>query len=125
MKSAWVTLGALALGATALYWLDPQRADARRRRAHPGSWGPGRYSGPRAAPAARAEPAEIEEIVGSPGVSPGGGAASDFGPGTSGIGTPGAPTSGTGAYGLGSSGSAAPSSGASGSGNFSLPPYER
>lgn len=131
MKSALMTLGALALGATALYWLDPKRTGFRRHaHAHGGgSWRTARYSGPDARHSRPAEPAEIEEIAGSPGVSPSGSAAapvaSDIGAGTSGIGTPGAPTSGTGAYGLSASGSPAPAAGASGSGHFSLPPYER
>ena len=119
MKSALFAIGAVALGASALYYLDPKRAraGAQGRR---GSWRPPADDGRNAS----VEPGEIEEIAGSPAVAPfSARTSSDTAPGTSGISTPGAPTSGTGAYGVGA-GSSEPGISPSGAGS-SFPPQVR
>jgi hypothetical protein len=117
MKSALFALGALALGASAYYYLDPKRARATSGGRH-GSWRPpalGRND-------ASVEPGEIEEIAGTSSVSPTGRtASSEMAPGTSGISTPGAPPSGTGAYGVAAGGSGTAASG----GGFSTPHQTR
>lgn len=121
MKSALFALGALALGASAYYYLDPKRARTGAGGGRAGSWRPpslgedaGRYR--------NVEPGEIEEIAGTSSVAPTARtASSEIAPGTSGISTPGATTSGTGAYGL----AASESGDAPSSGGFSLPPHGR
>lgn len=117
MKSALFALGALALGASAYYYLDPKRArtSAGARR---GSWRPPTLAGSNAT----VEPGEIEEIAGTSSVAPTARtASSEMAPGTSGISTPGAPTSGTGAYGVAAGGSGNAQSG----GGFSTAPQPR
>jgi len=124
MKSTLFAIGALALGASALYYLDPKRARAAARGDHRrGSWRPPARGDSDVGSRGNVEPGEIEEIAGSPAVgatarTP----SSDTAPGTSGISTPGAPTSGTGAYGVGAGGSA---TGTSPSSGFSVPPQGR
>lgn len=117
MKSALFALGALALGASAYYYLDPKRARASAGVSR-GSWRPptlGRND-------ASVEPGEIEEIAGTSSVAPTARtASSEMAPGTSGISTPGAPTSGTGAYGVAAGGSSTAPSG----GGFSTPSQTR
>lgn len=125
MKSALVAIGALALGASAFYYLDPKRARAvAQGRTRRGGWSPPARGESDVGSRGNVEPGEIEEIAGSPAVSPTARTpSSETAPGTSGISTPGAPTSGTGAYGIGAGGSA---TGISPSGEtFSLPPHGR
>ncbi|WP_332675135.1 hypothetical protein [Aromatoleum sp.] len=118
MKSALFALGALALGASAYYYLDPKRARVPAGGSRRGSWRPPALG----ANEANVEPGEIEEIAGSPAIAPTARtASSEFAPGTSGLSTPGAPTSGTGAYGLAAS---EPGHAPSG-GGFSTPPQSR
>jgi hypothetical protein len=106
MKPTLFALGALALGASALYYLDPKRARAGAgRSARTDRWSPSSFAGRDPSLSRHDEPGEIEEIAGSPsGSTASQSTRSDFAPGTSGISTPGAPTSGTGAFGLGASG---------------------
>lgn len=122
MKSALFALGALALGASAYYYLDPKRARAIAGGSRRGSWRPPAIGSSDTHSRRHVEPGEIEEITGTSSVAPTGQtASSEMAPGTSGISTPGAPTSGTGAYGLSAGGSGNAPAG----GSFSVPSHGR
>ncbi|NMG54489.1 hypothetical protein [Aromatoleum aromaticum] len=64
MKPALIAIGTLALGASALYFLDPARTrGARARRLPIPCQGPGATTMRRSSPPA--EPGEVEEITGT------------------------------------------------------------
>jgi len=71
MKSALIAIGSLALGASALFYLDAARLRRSRDRTLPLVYGgPGGTGAIRLGARRPSEPGEVEEIVGSPGSGP-------------------------------------------------------